>query len=87
MTTSLLSNVLAVVKDNPRSGQALLLFALCKTLEIEKGGHMYLLVKLREMTPENRQLAYGLMEYMAEGQVGNTEWLAMVSEMENLIRG
>ncbi len=87
MTTSLLSNVLAVVKENPRSGQALLLFALCKTLEIEKGGHMYLLVKLREMTPENRQLAYGLMEYMAEGQVGNTEWLAMVSEMENLIRG
>ena len=87
MSSPLLQQVLNVVKENPHSGQALLLFALCKTLDIEKGGHMYLLAKLKEISPDNRQLAYQLMEYMAEGHTGNEEWQQLIINMENLIRG
>ena len=87
MSTPLLQQVLNVVSQNPHSGQALLLFALCKTLDIEKGGHMYLLVKLKEISSDNRKLAYQLMEYMAEGHIGNEEWQQLIIDMENLIRG
>ena len=62
-----LQNTLAQFKNDSHSGQSLLLYALVKTLTIPQGGHMYLLTKLKEMNPDTRQLAYGLMERMAQG--------------------
>ncbi len=87
MSIPLLQQVIDIIKENPHSGQALLLFALCKTLDIEKGGHMYLLIKLKEISAENRQLAYQLMEYMAAGHTGTEAWQQAIAEMETLIRG
>jgi len=86
MPESVLNQVTAVIEDNPRSGQALLLFALVKTLDIEKGGHMYLLSKLKDMTPESRQLAFQLMNLMAEGKIHDQQWRQQVDNMENIIR-
>lgn len=86
MSTSILNQVTDVINANPRSGQALLLFALVKTLDIEKGGHMYMLSKLKDMTPENRQLAFQLMALMAENKIHDDAWRQAVESMENTIR-
>lgn len=82
-----LEQTLARIEGDARSGQALLLYALVKTLSIPQGGHAYLLTKLREMTPETRQLAYGLMELMAQGGTASPAWKESESRMDRAIRG
>ncbi len=82
-----LEQTLARIEDDARSGQSLLLYALVKTLSIPQGGHSYLLTKLKEMTPETRQLAYGLMELMAQGGSARAEWKEAEERMDRAIRG
>jgi len=48
---------------------------------------MYLLTKLKEMTPETRQLAYGLMEMMAQGATATAEWEEASARMDKAIAG
>lgn len=86
MSTDVLERVYEIIKAEPHSGQSLLLFALLKTLDIQKGGHMYLLGKLKEMTAENRQLAYGLMELMAENKINDENWQVKLQLIEAAIR-
>ncbi len=87
MTENLLEQVTGLIEANPRSGQALSLYALCKTLDIEKGGHMYMLRKLVDMTPENRQFSYGLMEMMSRGENQGEAWNSALARMDAAIRG
>lgn len=75
------------ISGDPRSGQSLLLFALMATLNVEKTGHMYMLSKLKEFTPENRQLAYGVIEMMANNEIGDDVWQQAYAQMEMAIRG
>jgi hypothetical protein len=86
MSEQILEDVFEIIKSEPHSSQALLLFGLIKTLDIDKGGHMYLLVKLQEMTAETRQLAYQLMELMAGGETVNDAWKQFVATIEETIR-
>ncbi len=86
MSSSPLDQVSEIIKAAPHSSQALLLFGLIKTLDIEKGGHMYLLVKLKEMSEDTRQLAYQLMELMASGHVHDDAWKQFVNSIEETIR-
>jgi len=86
MSNEVLENVYEIIKAAPHSGQSLLLFALMKTLDIQKGGHMYLLSKLKEMEPSTRQLAYGLMELMVENQTLSEEWQVTLQKIESAIR-
>lgn len=86
MSISLLDQVSEIIKAAPHSSQALLLFGLIKTLDIEKGGQLYLLAKLKEMPEETRQLAYQLMEYMASGKTRDNEWRHFIGTIEELIR-
>ncbi len=86
MTDTVLEQVTALIETNPRSGQALLLYALCKTLDIEKGGHLYMLRKLMDMKSENRQLSYGLMELMSVGENRGGSWDAALARMDRAIR-
>jgi len=86
MSTSILEKAGEIIKSEPHSSQALLLFGLIKTLDIEKGGHMYLLIKLKEMTEETRQVAYQLMELMASGNMQNVDWQQFVETIEETIR-
>ncbi len=87
MTDSVLEKITQQIVDDPRSGQSLLLFALLATLNVEKTGHMYMLGKLKEFTPENRQLAYGVIELMANNEIGNDAWNKAYTQMESAIRG
>jgi hypothetical protein len=87
MDMSPLHATLARIERDNRSGQSLLLYALVKTLSIPQGGHNYLLTKLKEMNPDSRQLAYGLMELMAQGATATEEWKAAERNMDRAIAG
>lgn len=87
MSDDVLEQVTSIIEADPRSGQALLLFALVSTLNVEKTGHMYMLGKLKEFTLENRQLAYGLMELMANNRIHDEAWQQAVNRMEQAVRG
>ena len=87
MADSVLEQIKQQIVSDPHSGQSLLLFALMATLNVEKGGHLYMLAKLKEFSPENRQLAYGVIELMANSEIGNEAWNQVYSEMEAAIRG
>ncbi len=82
-----LHDTLSRIESDPRSGQSLLLYALVKTLAIPQGGHNYMLTKLKEMEPGTRQLAYGLMELMAQGAYTKEEWQLAEAKMDKAIRG
>jgi hypothetical protein len=86
MSEDMLEQVVGLIESSPRSGQALLLFALAKTLDVPKTGHMYMLKKLQEMDSDTRRLAYGLMELMAQqGNQGNV-WNQAITRMEKAIQ-
>lgn len=87
MNTSALHTTRDRIQADPRSGQSLLLYALIKTLSVPQGGHAYLFTKLKEMNPDTRQLAYGLMELMAQGGSAQQEWIAAVAQMDAAIAG
>lgn len=87
MPDTILEKITQEITNDPRSGQSLLLFALVATLNVEKTGHMYMLGKLKEFTPENRQLAYGVIELMANNEIGNESWHQAYTKMEAAIRG
>ena len=87
MSNSILEKITQVITKDPRSGQSLLLFALVATLNVEKTGHMYMLGKLKEFTPENRKLAYEVIELMASNESNSDEWHEAYSKMEIAIRG
>ena len=86
MSQNVVEKIIEVVTASPHSAQSLLLFALFKTLDIPQGGHMYKLEKLREMSAENRQLAYGLMELMSEQKNLDDYWKASLEKIEAAIR-
>lgn len=85
MDFSALDSAVERIESDPRSGQSLLLFALTKTLSIPQGGHSYLLTKLKEMNPDTRQIAYGLMELMASGGSADPRWKEAEERMDRAI--
>ena len=87
MADANLEEVVKLIEASPRSGQALLLFALAKTLDVPKTGHMYMLKKLQEMESDTRRLAYGLMELMAQQGNQGEDWDQAVARMEAAIQG
>lgn len=87
MSDSILEKITQEIIKDPRSGQSLLLFALVATLNVEKTGHMYMLGKLKELTPENRQLAYDVIELMANDETSRDDWQQAFNNMEIAIRG
>lgn len=86
MADDILDLVVKFIEASPRSGQALLLFALAKTLDVPKTGHMYMLKKLQEMDADTRQLAYGLMELMAQQGNNGDVWNKAIARMEAAIQ-
>jgi hypothetical protein len=82
-----LEDIVQSIETSPRSGQALLLFALAKTLDVPKTGHMYMLKKLQEMDVDTRHLAYGLMERMAQQGNQGDDWNRAITRMEAAIQG
>ena len=86
-TLDVLASTTARVAAAPESAGALTLYALCCTLEQERTGCLFRLVKLRDLDPADRALAYGLMELSASGEVGTAGWQAFKDRLDGLIRG
>ena len=86
MPDSILQEVTALITTDPHSGAALNLYALISTLRMDKTGYMFMLRKLRDLAPENRQLAYRLMEFMAEGGNEGEVWEQALLQMDEAVR-
>ena len=83
-----LQQTLALLRSAPESGAALTLYALVCTLEKHRAGCLFTLTKLQDLTdPDHRRIAYGLMELLATGRVGDGIWHAAKAEMDQAIRG
>ncbi len=87
MAEDVLQQVVKLIEADPHSGPGLNLYALVSTLKMEKGGYMYMLRKLRDLSPEHRQLAYGLMELMAENGNQGDAWDRSLEAMDAAIKG
>ena len=83
---NVLQQVVEMIQADPHSGVSLNLYALVSTLKMEKSGYMYMLRKLRDLSPEQRRLAYGLMELMAEQGNRGEAWDQAVQAMDDAIR-
>jgi len=87
MQDKVLQQVVEIIETSPHSGPGLNLYALISTLRMEKSGYLYMLRKLRDLSPEHRQLAYGLMELMAENGTQGEAWDAALEAMDRAVRG
>lgn len=72
--SQLLDDIVLEIADAPHSAAALTLYALVSTLEFEQAGYLFKLVKLRDLSAEQRQLAYRLMDLMADGGNQGEQW-------------
>ena len=86
MSENVLQQVVELVRTDPHGGTSLNLYALVSTLKMDKSGYMYMLRKLRDLSPQHRQLAYGLMELMAEHGNQGDDWDAAVAAMDEAVR-
>jgi hypothetical protein len=85
--TEALERSVAFIEQAPESANALTLYALANTLEYERAGCLFKLVKLRDMDKQARELAYGLMELVVEQSVGDDAWRVAKARMDRAIRG
>lgn len=81
-----MNELLDMIRADTHGAASLVLFALVKTLSSQQGQYLFLLNKLRDLDAGQRQLAYRLMEAMAEGVNTTPAWQAKVVEMETAIR-
>ncbi len=87
MPDDVLQEVLDIVEADPHGGASLNLYALLSTLKMENSGCMYMLRKLRDLSPEHRRIAYGLMELMARNGNQGADWEAALKAIDAAIRG
>ena len=81
-----LERVLAEISAAPHSAAALTLYALVSTLEHERAGYLFKLDKLRDLSVEQRRLAYALMETMVAGDNSGEAWDRAKAQMDQRIR-
>jgi hypothetical protein len=86
MTDSVLQDVVDLIRADPHGGASLNLYALVSTLKMEKSGYLYMLRKLRDLNPGHRQLAYRLMELMAENRNQGEVWERAIAAMDEAVR-
>ncbi|MDT8388312.1 MAG: hypothetical protein RQ736_12415 [Thiogranum sp.] len=86
MSDHVLDRLVAIITANPHSADSLGLYALVSTLRMEKTGYLYTLRKLRDLNDEHRQLAYELMELMAQNGNEGDAWEAALETMDAAVR-
>jgi len=86
MPEPVLQKVTDIIRADPHSGISLNLYALVSTLRMEKSGYLFMLRKLRELSAEQRVLAYELMELMATNGNQGEDWEAALAAMDEAIR-
>lgn len=85
--SDILERVVAEIAAAPDSAAALTLYALVSTLEFEQAGCLYRLIKLRDLSAAQRELAYGLIELLARGENSGSTWMRAKQRMDELVRG
>jgi hypothetical protein len=83
---TLLEEILQLVERSPHSAAALTLYAMVNTMDYEQAGCLFKLNKLRDLRPEERQLAYALMELMVEQGNSGPAWEQAKSRMDEFVR-
>ena len=86
MQDDVLQQVVDIVESDPHSGPSLNLYALLSTLKMEHSGCLYMLRKLRDLSPEHRRIAYGLMELMASNGNQGVAWEAALGAIDAAIK-
>lgn len=84
--TEVLDEVIEQIAAEPHSAAALTLYALVSTLEFEQAGCLFKLVKLRDLSAQQRQIAYRLIELMADGNNAGPAWDRSKQAMDDLVR-
>jgi len=82
-----LQAVIECIQESPQSGSALILYALMNTINYEQAGCLFKLNKLRDLSPQQRQLAYELIEVMVSGGNCGETWRQAMLQMDELVRG
>lgn len=86
MPDSILDKLVKLIGADPHSADSLGLYALASTMRMDKTGYLYTLRKLRDLDPEHRQLAYELMELMAQQGNEGEAWDAALQAMDAAVR-
>jgi hypothetical protein len=84
--SEVLDRVVAEIASEPHSAAALTLYALVATLEFERAGYLFKLVKMRDLSARQRQLAYELIELMIAGDNQGPVWEQAKGKMDALVR-
>ncbi len=84
--TEVLDEVIEQIAAEPHSAAALTLYALVSTLEYEQAGYLFKLVKLRDLSAQQRQIAYRLIDLMADGNNAGPVWERSKQKMDELVR-
>ncbi|MFP4280790.1 MAG: hypothetical protein ACLFQI_12435 [Halochromatium sp.] len=82
-----LEQTIAVIEAAPESAAALTLYALVNTLEYDRAGRLFKLSKLGDLGPEQRQIAYALMERSVVEGIGDPAWVDAKARLDRAIRG
>ena len=86
MSSDVLKRLVTTISASPHSASGLGLYALVSTMKMDKTGYMYTLRKLRDLDPEHRQLAYELMELMAQHGNQGEAWEAALQALDAAMR-
>ena len=82
-----LADTIAVIEAAPESAAALTLYALVTTLEYDRAGRLFKLSKLGDLSAEQRQIAYALMERSVVEGIGDPAWVEAKARIDRAIRG
>lgn len=83
---TVLDEILGLVERSPHSAASLTLYAMVNTMDYEQAGCLFKLNKLRDLQPEERKLAYALMELMVEQGNSGPAWEQAKRRMDELVR-
>ncbi|MBK5929262.1 hypothetical protein [Halochromatium salexigens] len=82
-----IADTIAVIEATPESAAALTLYALVNTLEYDRAGRLFKLSKLGDLAPEQRRIAYALMERSVVDGIGDPAWVEAKARIDRAIRG
>lgn len=77
----------SLVREDPESSQALILYALVNTLAYPRGGCLFRLDKFKDLGNEHRKLACALIEAMATGDMATATFGALKQALDELVAG
>ena len=83
---TVLDDSLRRVESAPHSAASLTLYAMVNTMDYEQAGCLFKLNKLRDLQPDERRLAYALMELMVEQGNRGPAWERAKARMDELVR-